>query len=65
MNFNEWKRWKEIQKEPTCDYVGCQNRHPVWELPQNHVFFCAEHGAMRGGIDGMARDYGEMPVYTG
>ena len=65
MNFEEWKKWKESQTIPTCDHVGCLNSHPVWELPQNHIFFCVEHGAELGGVDGMARMYGESPVYKG
>lgn len=60
MNFEEWKSWKEKQTQLTCDYIGCQ-RQPIWKLPLNHVHFCVEHGALLGGIDGMAKQYSETP----
>ena len=61
MNFEEWKRWKEAQTEPTCDYVGC-TWGPVWVLPQNRVFFCAEHAAKAGGYRGLEAMYSEPAV---
>lgn len=61
MKFEEWKRWKEIQTKPTCDYIGC-TRPPVWVLPKNHAFFCAEHAAEKGGFSGLRNMYSETPV---
>ena len=55
MNFEEWKRWKEQQTQPTCDYVGCQ-RSPYWLLPQNKVYYCVAHAAL------IERMYGEKPI---
>lgn len=62
MTFEEWKQWKETQTEPTCDYVGCI-QPPIWILPQNRVFFCAEHAAGAGGSSGLASMYSEAPVF--
>lgn len=59
VNFEEWKRSKEAQTEPTCDHVGC-TRAPVWVLPQNYAFFCAEHAA--GGYRGLEAMYSEPAV---
>ena len=57
MKFEEWKAWKEKQIEPTCDHIGC-TRRPVWSLPKQEIYFCAEHGNY---LD-IQRLYGEKPL---
>ena len=61
MNFEEWKKWKESQTSPTCDYVGCRES-AYWILPQSKVYFCVAHAAKIGGVAGMEKMYGERPV---